>query len=536
MLAVDLGTGGPKVALATLTGAIRWKEHLPVATRHLAGGGSVQDAEQWWQLVAGATRRALRDTGVDPAAVAAVSCTGQYGSTVPVDAAGAPVGDCLLWMDARGARQAAEHFGGPVAGYRLSTLAAWVPRTGGAPSTTGADPIGHRRYLAAEHPEVLDAARWLLEPVDYLGMRFTGVAAATPASMVAAWLTDNRHPERLDYDADLVARAGIDPRQLPPLVATGSVLGPVRAEVAAELGLDPSTVVVAGTPDLHSAAAGSGAVLDHQAHLALSTSSWVSCPVPYKKTDVLRQIASIPGLTPGGYLVIDNHEVGGLALEWLRDGVLAPDDGFGPPTSGRVPVTFEEVTALAATAPAGSGGIVFTPWLNGERSPVDDRWARGGFHNLSLATTRADLTRAVLEGVAYNSRWLHEAVEHFTGCRLDPVRLIGGGALSDLWCQIHADVLDRRVERVAEPHDANLRGAALLAGMALGEVTLAQVRGLVPVERGFDPDPDHRATYDRLYREFPGLHASQRRMFARLNGPPRGVTARLRRLVRRSPA
>ena len=118
--------------------------------------------------------------------------------------------------------------------------------------------------------------------------------------------------------------------------------------------------------------------------------------------------------------------------------------------------------------PAGSGDVLFTPWLAGERSPVDDRNARGGFHNLSLGTTRAHLVRAVLEGVAYNSRWLHEAVERFAKRRLDPVRVIGGGATSDLWCQIHADVMGRTIERVAEPLHANLRGAALFAGAGAG--------------------------------------------------------------------
>ena len=166
--------------------------------------------------------------------------------------------------------------------------------------------------------------------------------------------------------------------------------------------------------------------------------------------------------------------------------------------------------------PAGSGDVVFTPWLAGERSPVDDRHARGGFHNLSLHTTRAHLVRAVLEGVAYNSRWLFEAVERFTDRRLDPVRVIGGGAQSSLWCQIHADVLDRTVERVAEPLHANLRGAALFAGVALGEVRRDELRALVPVDARFDPGPDRRC-YERLYAEFPGLYRSQKAMFGRLN-------------------
>ena len=148
-------------------------------------------------------------------------------------------------------------------------------------------------------------------------------------------------------------------------------------------------------------------------------------------------------------------------------------------------------------------GVLFTPWLAGERSPVDDHAARGGFHNLSLQTTRADLVRAVLEGVAYNSRWLHEAVERFARRRFDPLRIFGGGAQSDLWCQIHADVMDRTIERVADPLLTGLRGAALFAGLALGRVQAGEVRDLVPVDRTFTPDPANRAVYDRLYRGVP---------------------------------
>ena len=189
--------------------------------------------------------------------------------------------------------------------------------------------------------------------------------------------------------------------------------------------------------------------------------------MPFKKTDILHQIATVPGLTPGPYLVANNHETGGACLQWLRDQVIAPGDGLD--ATGTPPTSPSSPRSRRASRP-GSGGVIFTPWLTGERSPVDDRNARGGFHNLSLATDRADLVRAVLEGVAYNNRWLHDAVERFAKRRLDHVRLIGGGAQSDLWCQIHADVLDRTIERVADPVDANLRGAALFAGLALGAV------------------------------------------------------------------
>jgi len=517
VLAVDLGTGGPKIGLVSLTGAVAWNHHVPVATRFPPGGGAVQDAGEWWRVIADAARQALKSGAVRPEHVVAVSCTGQWASTVPVDEEGTPVGECLLWMDSRGGPYSRQAVGGPVSGYAPRALWRWVRLTGGAPSTSGSDPVGHMLYLEHGEPAVARAARWYLEPVDYLSMRFTGVAAASHASMTAAWLTDNRRLDRLAYDPALVKAAGVPAAKLPPLVSTGSVVGEVRGDVARDLGLPAGVAVVTGTPDLHSAAVGSGAVGDYQTHLVISTTSWISCPVPMKKTDVLRQIASVPGLTPGNYLVADNHDTGGLCLEWLRDNVIAPDDGL---LDVEKP-SFDHLTALAASVPAGSGDVVFTPWLAGERSPVDDRGARAGFHNLSLATTRAHLVRAVLEGVAFNSRWLHEAVERFVKRRLDPLRVIGGGATSDLWCQIHADVMGRTMERVAAPLHANLRGAAMFAGLALGEISLDEIASYVPVDARFEPRRAERGVYDRLYAEFPRLYRAQKPMFARLNGAAR---------------
>ena len=505
VLAVDLGTGGPKVGLVSLTGRIAWQDHLGIATRHLPGGGAVQDAEEWWRLVADASRRALASGVVAPASVAAVSCTAQWASIVPVDAEGRPVGDCIMWQDTRGGRYARRAFGGPVSGYAPLPLLRWVRRTGGAPSPSGNDPISHMLHLAHDQPEVARAARWYLEPADYLTMRFSGEATASHATMIASWLTDNRRQDLLAYDPTLVRMAGVDASKLPPLRPTGSVVGVVRDDVAAALGLPRGVPIVAGTPDLHSAAVGSGAVRDFETHMAVSTTAWIGLPVPFKKSDLFRAIVSVPGLRPDRYLVANNHDTGGMCLRWLRENILG--DG----------VAYEELTALAAGSAPGSGGVLFTPWLAGERSPVTDRRARAGFHNLSLATTRADLVRAVMEGVAYNNRWLHEAVERFAGRRLDPIRMIGGGALSDLWCQIHADAMNRTIERTAEPLHTNLRGAALIAAMALGAVREDEVRDLVPAAGTFTPAANNRAVYDRLYAEFPRLYQSQRKMFARLN-------------------
>src|SRR6185436_17384826 len=139
------------------------------------------------------------------------------------------------------------------------------------------------------------------------------------------------------------------------------------------------------------------------------------------------------------------------------------------------------------------------------------------FLNLGVATTRADLVRAVLEGVAYNMRWLVEAADRFVGRRLDPLRVLGGGAQSDLWCQVHADVLGRRVERVAEPAYAQLRGAALLGLVSLGRLRLDEVPGRVPAADTFVPDPVVSAQYEAPYREFAEAYRRLKGLYRRLN-------------------
>jgi xylulokinase len=518
VLAVDLGTSGLKVGAVGLDGEV--VDHVldAVVTEHpddeVGGRGATQDARSWWAAISGATRQLVGRGMVDPAALVAVGITGQFGSTVPVDAEGEPAGPVLLWSDDRGGPWSAKAIGGPAAGYAPGAVMRWIRITGGAPSPNGADPTGHALWLRHAAPAIYARTTTLMEPVDYLGFRFTGRRAATPASMLASWLTDNRAGANLGYVGSLVARAGRDAERLPDLVPTGTVLGGILDTVAADLGLPAGVPVVTGLPDLHTAHLGAGTNELYQAHVAISTTAWISCAVPFKKTDVIHQIASVPGVAPGRWLVANNHETAGACLQWLRDQVVRPDDGL-PGELGSP--AFDELTALAGRAPAGSGGVIFTPWLAGERSPVDDRTLRAAFLNVSLLTDRAALVRAVLEGVAYNARWLNESVERFVKRPFPTMRILGGGSQSELWCQIHADVLGRPVERVADPVHTNLRGAALFAAAQTGRLDAADIASRVRVDRVFEPDPATRAVYDELYGEYKGLYKRLHKLYRRLN-------------------
>ena len=510
ILAVDLGTGGPKTGAVSLQGEVLAQSHAAVRTRYTPDGGAVQDPKDWWRAIEAGVRSVVESKAASVDDLAGVGITGQWGSTVPVGADGEAVGDCLLWADTRGGRFSSKAVGGPVSlfGYSPGNMVRWIQITGGAPSPNGADPLGHELYLRDREPDTYAATATLLEPLDYLGACFTGRIAATPASMILSWLTDNRPGAAPGYVPELVRRSGRDPNRLPQLLPTGAVLGNIAPRVERELGL-PSVPVVAGVPDLHTAFLGSGAVAPYEAHITISTSAWIACEVPFKRTDVIHQMATVPGLRPGAYLVANNHETAGVCLQWLRESVLGGD--------GVAPLSYDELCRLAATTAPGSGGVIFTPWLKGERTPVEDRTLRAGFFNVSIATDRAQLVRSVLEGVAFNARWLLDAVEGFVRRPLPALRILGGGAASDLWCQIHADVLGRRIERVADPMYANLRGAALFAGMSLGKLSLDDVRGVVRVTDTFEPDSQARAVYEPMYREFKHLYDRLHGVYARLN-------------------
>ncbi|HTB08985.1 MAG TPA: FGGY family carbohydrate kinase [Acidimicrobiales bacterium] len=476
-LSIDLGTGGPKVGLVSLDGEILATEVHAVTTHFGSDGAATQDAKEWWTIILAASRRLLDGVADSRTNVRAVAVTGQYASTVPVDANGTPTGPCITWLDVRGGRYTQDAVGGWFLGYNPRKVLPFVRKTGGAPSTAGADPIGQIHFITREMPEVAHATRWYMEPIDYLTMRFSGVASATHASRLAMWMTDNRHLDEYRYDTGLLSLVGLDEKYLPPLQPFGSVVATLSESVASHLGLSRDVVVVSAVPDLHAAALGAAATSLYETHLALSTTSWISCPVPTKKTDINHNIAAVPGLSNDSYVLIDNQETGAKALEWLR-GVMA-GSGVAP--------TYDELDELAATSPSGSNGVRFSPWLAGERSPISNKHIRAGLSNLSLTTTSADVVRAVMEGVAANSAWLFGYVEKLAGQTLSPVRLVGGGAQSALWCQIFADSLDREVQQIDQPLVAQLRGAALLAGCALGQYSLHDVP--VPKSTTFAPSP-----------------------------------------------
>lgn len=516
ILSIDLGTSAVKLALITTRGAILGSEVEPIPLSLLPEGGAEQEPEHWWSAIVRATRRMLERGVAAPADIIGVNVGSQWSGTVAVDEQGKPLRPAILWMDSRGASHVRRITQGLVSieGYGLGKLYTWVKLTGGAPSSSGKDPLGHILYLQHEHPEVYRRTYKFLEPKDWLNLRLSGRFTASYDSIALHWVTDNRNLSRLTYDDRLLKMTGLHREKLPELVPAASVLGPLSPKAAQALGLGEHTQVVSGTPDILAAAVGSGAVRDFEPHLCVGTSSWLSCHVPFKKADLLHQMGTLPSALPGRYLLVNEQESAGICLVSLKN-LLYEESGSTPPKdSQEIYAAFERA---AERVPAGSDRLLFLPWLNGERSPVEDRLVRGGFVNQSLQTTRGHLVRAVMEGVAYNSRWLFTYVEQFVDRKLESIRMIGGGARSKLWCQIYADVLGRRIQQVSEPVLANARGAAFQAALALGHLTVDEIPELVPVARTFEPNTKNQGLYDSLFREFLTLYKTNKSLFARLN-------------------
>jgi xylulokinase len=518
VLAVDLGTSGVKVALVSLHGQVLGWESEPLRLNLTADGGAGQSPEGWWQALIKAANRLLKRYPEGRAAVRAVCCSTQGEGTVPVDQDGRALMDCILWMDMRGKPYLARQVRGllNIDGVDALKLLNWVRLTGGLPSKTGKDPAGHMLLIRDNYPEIYAQTYKFLNVLDYMNLRLTGRFTATSDSILTSWVTDNRDPDAIRYDAGLIHALGIDADKLPEIVTCTAVLGPLTGAAAEALGLKPSVQVVAGSIDNTAAGIGAGAVADYLPHLYIGTSSWMAAHVPFKKTDIFSSLASVPCAVPHRYLLTALQATAGGNLTFLRDNILYHKDELLQEAA--VPDIFKVLDQIAGRVPAGSRGAIYTPWILGERAPVDQSSLRAGLYNLSLNTTREDIIRAFLEGIALNTRWLLAPVEKFLGRKVPSINIAGGGAQSDVWCQIFADVLDVKIRQVQDPIQANARGAALIAAAGLGAITFADVPALVPIQRAYTPTPAHRALYAERFEVFKQIYGQMKGIYARLNG------------------
>ena len=376
----------------------------------------------------------------------------------------------------------------------------WLAIHGLPPSPEGRDTLAHMLYFKHQAPDVYDRTHAFLEPVDYLNLRFSGVVAANRCSVYKMLLTDNRPTAGKSgdrgYDPTLLALAGIGADKLPPLIDRDAVVGEVRAAVADELGLPAGVKVMGGVNDNHAVALGTGALEQGRAGVSMGTTANISALVDGLKTDLPRRLSAMPSPLPGRNMVMAENGMGGKVLELVLQQIFFPhaDDGL---KGG-----FAALEQAATEIPPGAGGVLFLPWINGAGSPGQDARARAGFLNIAVGTTHGQMMKSVLEGLAFNLRWLNDAVENFVETRFEQVMFAGGGAQSDAWSQILADILDRPIHQMADPRFAPCKGLALRALARLGYLDGDVHDDFLRVRRVCAPRPEHRGLYDAMYAQF----------------------------------
>ena len=517
VLAIDLGSGGHKVAVVSDSGEVVASAEENISTYMLPDGGAEQDPDEWWIGAKKTAKKVIRESNVSAEDIVAVGCDSQWSVVVPVDEHAQPLMNAVHWLDTRGGKYNRQIVSGfpRVQGYNLFKVLKWIKLTGMAPTHSGVDSLGHVLFIKNERPDIYARTYKFLEPMDYLTSRLTGKITATQKTMTIFMITDNRQWGSQEYSDEMLKLAGVDKEKFPELIPNDGVVGTLAPAVAKELGLQPATRVIAGIGDSNVSAIGSGAVKDYEAIIYIGTSYYMNCHVPFKKTDINHMMASLPSPFASKYMLFAEQGTGGRCLEHYLKNIVYADDEFN---TGPWPEdAYERFNAVASRAPAGSGGLIFLPWLNGSIAPSENPHVRGGFMNLSLATNRMHMTRAIMEGLAYNNRWSQGAVEKFIGRPIENFRFSGGGALSDVWSQIHADVLGVPIHQVDDPINTTVRGTALLALISLGYRSVDEIPALIKIKRIFEPEEANRAMYNKMYTQYRGLFRQNKKIFAALN-------------------
>jgi xylulokinase len=518
VLAIDLGSGGPKVGIVDLNGCILASAAGSAPVYFLPEGGAEQVPAEWWSSVSNASKQVIRESGVPPESILAISVTSQWAVIVPVDENGEELMNAVSWMDTRGGPYNREIIKGfpSLQGYGLGKLFKWLRVAGNAPTRSGVDALGHILFIRHERPDIYRKTYKFLEPMDFINLRLTGKCAATQNTVFPYVMTHNRKLNVQEYDPWLLKVSGVEKDKLPDLHPIEAILGPVLPSVAADWGVSPEAVVIAAANDNNTSAIGSGAIRDFDPVAVMGTSGYLSCHVPFKKSDVTHLIGAMPSTIPDRYLIFAELGNTGKVLDAYLNNFVCRDDPFSPGCA-RPEDLYARVEQVAEQQPPGSGGVLFLPWFNGTLSPSEDQYMRGGFLNLSHHSTREQMTRAVLEGIAFNWRWLRDPVEKFIGRKFECWRLGGGGALSGVWAQIMADVVGIPMYQLENPRMGNVLGAAFLGFNRLGLLSLQDIPEKIKVARVYEPRAETRPIYDKLYQQFLACYQKIKPVYHALN-------------------
>jgi len=499
----DVGTSGSKAVLTDTSGKIIASEIEPYETSYPSYECAEQESADWWSAVTATTRRLVSRTGIDPVEVIGMVYATQMLGILPVDETGEPLCPAIIWLDCRAEEQATRlvrRLGGETV---VRAVAGVVP--------SGKDVICKLAWLREKETDLWRKAALFLDVNGYLIHKSTGKFVIDQSGASATGLMDNKTRQWSALFARLL-RIPLD--KLPPVKSSIEIAGELTAQAAQELGLAEGTPVICGMGDVPAAATGSGALAHGDGHIYIGTSGWLCLSMDKPRNAGKFGIASIASADPHKFLLIGETETSGACLKWFAEQMARREElekaqgDFG---------IFEVLDDVVKEVPPGARRLLFTPWMYGERAPVTDVFLRGAFINVSMDHTREDMLRAVYEGVALNCRWLLEAVGTI-GFHCPTVRAIGGGARSDVWMQIFADVTGRRIEAVENAREAGAVGAALAVAVALGIYPhYEDLKDVVKVRRAYEPNARNHEAYADLFAAFKYLYKRLAPAYRELN-------------------
>jgi xylulokinase len=444
VLGIDIGTGGSRALLLAPDGrliASASSEHAPF--RSPQTGWAEQDPEDWWRACQHAIGAALHEAGASAEDVVSIGLTGQMHGAVLLDDSGAVLRPSIIWCDQRTEAEC-RWLEATIGVERLLSLTANPPLTNFT--------LAKLLWIQAHEPDIWARARHLLLPKDYVRYRLSGEYAIDVADASGTLLLD---VARRRWSQEVISTAGLDPSLLPRLFESPDVCAYVSRAAAAITGLRERTPIVAGAGDQAAGAIGMGITRPGAVSVTIGTSGVVFAATERPAIDPKGRVHTFCHAVPGLWHVMGVTQAAGLSLKWLRS-VL------GPGTS----LSYDDLTAEAATAPPGADGVLWAPYLMGERTPHCDPNVRAALVGLAANHGRPHIIRALMEGVAFS---LRDSFTIFSDMRvpIDCVRIGGGGARSKLWRQIQADVFGRAVETVGVEEGAAY-GAAILAAVGAG--------------------------------------------------------------------
>lgn len=503
ILAHDLGTTGNKATLIDTGGRLLASAFHGYDTAYPEVGWAEQSPEDWWEAFRVTTGRLLHESRVDPARIAAISFSGQMMGCLPVDRAGAPLRDAIIWADQRGLREAAllaERVGDArvyqITGHRISPTYS----------------VEKLLWVRAHEPDVFRKTYKVLHAKDFLRLRLTSTYATDYSDGSSMNLLDLRAKA---WSAEILDAVGLSAEALPELGPSTKVVGEIDRRTAGDLGLRADTPVVMGGGDGPCAAVGAGVVAEGSAYNYIGSSSWIALATSRPIYDPERRTFNFYHLDPDTIMPTGTMQSAGASYQWARNTLCADLVGEAA-RQGVSP--YHLMDREAAQSPPGGRGLLFLPYLMGERSPHWNPLARGVFLGLTLNHGRADMLRAVLEGVSFNLRIILDAFTR-QGVAIPAMRVIGGGAKSALWRQIHADVLGIPVQKLELLEEATSLGAAIAGGVGVGvlpDFTTAQ--RIVKVSETLEPRKEARDVYDAQYEVFKDAYAALVPIYPKLGG------------------